>query len=266
MKKLVKVMLSAAMAFSMVAFSTGSISAAEDEEVITAGISPDYKPYEYLTKKNKMKGFDVDMAAWMEDYMTEQEGHTVTIEFKQMDFDNIITQIQGDQVDVGISGFTYSKKRKVEWSDPYLGTAQVAVVPTGSDITSLDDLKGKSLVAQTGATGEQAAKKVAKKDDSTQVTGLKNVQDIMNALSANQYDAAIVDSGVAANYVANGDFTLIDGTLMDEKNYIIAKEGNTEIIERFNDAIAAFLASEKYTELCEKYDMTPLDTTTEEAE
>ena len=46
---------------------------------------------------------------------------------------------------------------------------------------STADLEGKSLVAQTGATGEAAAKEVK----GAKVTGLKNVQDIMNALSAN---------------------------------------------------------------------------------
>ncbi len=172
-----------------------------------------------------------------------------------MDFDNIVTQLQGDQVDLGISGFTYSEDRKVEWSEPYLGSSQVAVVPNGSDITSVDQLEGKSLVAQTGATGEKAAKDV--KD--AQVTGLKNVQDIMNALSANQYDAAVVDSGVAKQYAQSGQFTTLDGSLLDEKNYIIAKEGNKEMIDKVNKAIEAFIASDDYKKLCDKYDLTPIE-------
>ena len=51
------------------------------------------------------------------------------------------------------------QKRKVEWSDPYLGSSQVAVVPKDSDIASTSDLEGKSLVAQTGATGETVCKR-----------------------------------------------------------------------------------------------------------
>lgn len=255
MKKVLKVLLSAAMVFTMVGFSTSqNIEAKEDKEVITVGISPDYKPYEYLTKKKKMVGFDIEMVDLFEAYLSEEEGKTVKFEFKQMDFDNIITQIQGNQVDVGISGFTYDKKRKVEWSEPYLGTAQVAVVPKGSDIASLKDLKGKKLVAQTGATGEKAAKKVKKAD----VTGLKNVQDIMNALSANQYDAAVVDSGVAKQYAQSGEYTILDGTLLDEKNYVIAKKGNTEMIERINTCIQKFKASDDYKKLCDKYGLEPL--------
>ena len=256
MKKFVKVALAAVMAVSVLGVSSTSVMAKKsNKEVITVGISPDYKPYESLNKKNKMVGFDIDMVKWFGKYLSKEEGKKVTFQFKQMDFDNIVTQLQGDQVDLGISGFTYSEDRKVEWSEPYLGSSRVAVVPNGSDITSVDQLEGKSLVAQTGATGEKAAKDV--KD--AQVTGLKNVQDIMNALGANQYDAAVVDSGVAKQYAQSGQFTTLDGSLLDEKNYIIAKEGNKEMIDKVNKAIEAFIASDDYKKLCDKYDLTPIE-------
>ncbi len=254
MKKIAKVALATVLAVSALGVSNTN-AMAKEKEVITVGISPDYKPYESLNKKNQMVGFDIDMVNWFEDYLSEEEGKTVDFKFKQMDFDNIVTQIQGDQIDIGISGFTYSEDRKVEWSNPYLGSSQVAVVPQGSEITSLDQLEGKALVAQTGATGEQAAKDVKDAD----VTGLKNVQDIMNALSANQYDAAVIDSGVANEYAQSGQYTVLEGTLMDEKNYIIAKEGNTEVIEKMNKAIDAFTKSKKYQKLCKKYNLTAIE-------
>ena len=173
-----------------------------------------------------------------------------------MDFDNIVTQLQGDQIDLGISGFTYAEDRKVEWSEPYLGSSQVAVLPKGSSIASLDDLKGKKIAVQTGSTGEEAAKEIEGAD----VTGLKNAQDIMNALSANQYDAAVVDLGVAKNYVSNGTFTMLDDSLVDEQNYVIAKLGNTEVIDKINKCIETLLASDEYQTLCDKYGLTPLET------
>ena len=172
-----------------------------------------------------------------------------------MSFDNIITQIQGDQIDIGISGFTYDEEREVEWSDPYIKTAQVAVVPNGSSIASVDDLVGKKLAAQTGATGEIAANEV----EGAEVSSVQNVQDIFTGLAANQYDAAIVDLGVAKQYVSSGNFTMIDGSLLDEENYVIAKKGNTEIIEKINKCIKAFIASDDYQTLCDEYDLLPLE-------
>lgn len=256
MKKFVKVALAAVMAVSVLGVSSTSVMAKKsNKEVITVGISPDYKPYESLNKKNKMVGFDIDMVKWFGKYLSKEEGKKVTFQFKQMDFDNIVTQLQGDQVDLGISGFTYSEDRVVEWSDPYLGTQQVAVVPNGSSITSNDQLVGKKLAAQTGATGEQAAKEVENAD----VVSMKNVQDIFNGLSSNQYDAAIVDLGVAKQYVSSGNFTQLNGSLMDEKNYVIAKKGNTKMIKLMNKCIKKFVASKDYDKLCKKYDLSPLE-------
>ena len=257
MNKLLKVGTAALLAATMVGCSSAPAddSTSKDSEVITIGVSPDYAPYESLTTDNELVGFDIDMAAWFEDYLTEEEGVTYSLEFKQMSFDNIITQIQGDQIDIGISGFTYDEEREVEWSDPYIKTAQVAVVPNGSSIASVDDLVGKKLAAQTGATGEIAANEV----EGAEVSSVQNVQDIFTGLAANQYDAAIVDLGVAKQYVSSGNFTMIDGSLLDEENYVIAKKGNTEIIEKINKCIKEFIASDDYQTLCDEYDLLPLE-------
>ena len=253
-KKIVIVALAFAMTLSLVGLGSQQVSAKDETETITVGISPDYKPYESLTKKNKMVGFDIDMVSHFQKYLSEEEGHTVKFKYKKMDFDNIITQINGGQVDVGISGFTYSKKRKVEWSDPYTKTGQVAVVAADSDMSSVDDLKDKKLVAQTGSTGEEAAK-----EQSSDTTGLKDVQDIMNAIKANQYDAAVVDSAVAKEYASSGEYKVLDGSLKDEKNYIVAKKGNKKMIKKINKAIKEFKSSDDYQKLCDKYGVLPLD-------
>ena len=179
----------------------------------------------------------------------------INLEFKQMDFDNIVTQLQGSQIDLGISGFTYDKERVVEWSNPYTATAQVAVLPKDSKIASAKDLEGKKIAAQTGATGENAAKAIKNAD----VVGMKNVQDIFNGLAAHQYDAAIVDLAVAKNYVNSGNFKMLDGSLLDEKNYIIAKKGNKEVIEKINKCIDKFLNSKDYNKLCDQYGLKKLE-------
>ena len=115
---------------------------------------------------------------------------------------------------------------------------------------------GTEVLAYDIYKDEEAAKEIEGAD----VTGLKNAQDIMNALSANQYDAAVVDLGVAKNYVSNGTFTMLDDSLVDEQNYVIAKLGNTEIIDKINKCIETLLASDEYQTLCDKYGLTPLET------
>lgn len=254
MKKLFKSLLVVALMFTMTACGKGDDSS-KDSVTLTIGISPDYPPYESLDTEGNIIGFDADMVALFEDYLTEEEGVEYKLEFKQMDFSNIVTSLQGDQLDLGISGFTYDEDREVEWSDPYTATAQVAVMPSDTNIKSVSDLEGKKIAAQTGSTGEDAAKAVKNAD----VVSMDDVQDIFTGLAAHQYDVAIVDIAVGQNYVNNGNFVYLDETLMDEENYIIAKKGNTEVIEKINKCIEKFLASDDYDQLCEKYGLKQLE-------
>ncbi len=254
MKKLLKVFLVLTMAFVVVACG-GNNDTTGDKTVITVGISPDYPPYESLTTSNEVVGFDVDMMKLFEGYLTEFFDGEFTFDLRIMDFDNIVTSIQGDQVDLGISGFTYAEDRDVEWSKPYTSTNQVAVMPVGTTVKTVADLEGKAIAAQAGSTGEYAAEDI----EGATVSTLKDVQNMFAGLAANQYDAVIVDIAVAKNYVNSGNFIMLEEPLLDEENYIIAKKGNTEIIEKINKCIDTFLASDDYNALCEQYGLTKLD-------
>lgn len=250
MKKLLKGLLVLALTLTAAACGNGD----NETKTISVGISPDYAPYELKMTDGSIEGFDIDMMDLFEGYLKEITGDTYEFELVEMEFDGIIGQLHGNQIDVGISGFTYDKDRVVEWSNPYLGTSQVAVLPKESTIQSSDDLSGKIIAAQTGATGEGVAKEIENAD----VKSISKVTDIFNGLAANQYDAAIVDLGVAKNYVANGDFVMLDEVLLDEKNYIIAKQGNTEMIDLMNKCIEKMLKSDDYQSLCDKHGLAPL--------
>lgn len=254
MKKLLKGFLAVAMALTLSACGGSTNNDTAEKKTISVGISPDYAPYELKQTDGSIEGFDIDMMDLFEGYLKEITGDEYEFELVEMEFDGIIGQLNGGQVDVGISGFTYAEDRVVEWSDPYLGTSQVAVVPEGSSIKTADDLKGKVIAAQSGATGYDVAQEIEGAD----ARSIGKVTDIFNGLAANQYDAAIVDLGVAKNYVANGGFTMLEEPLLDEKNYIIAKQGNTEMIDLMNQCIEKLLASDDYQKLCDKHGLSPL--------
>lgn len=256
MKKVIKVVLVMLMAF-IVSGCTSSEDKSDDGKKtvkISVGVSPDYAPYESLDTDGKIVGFDPDMLKQFEKYL-ETDTEKYEFEFIQMDFDNICTQIQAGQLDLGVSGFTYSEDRVVEWSEPYTATSQVAVVNPNSTIKSAADLKDKKIAAQTSTTGEDAANAIENAD----VVSLKDVKVMFEGLKANNYDAVIVDLAVAKNYVKEAGFVMIDESLMDEKNYIVAKEGNTELIKKINTCIEKFIASDEYTKLTDQYGLKKLE-------
>ena len=250
---ILKITVSAAAALSLSACSAAvtastSATATAAAKNIIIGISPDYPPFDTLSADGKLEGFDYDMGEWLFKWMNEN-GYNYTHEWKQMGFDTIISAIQSDQVDLGISGFTYAEDRKVLFSDPYYDSAQVAIVPADSTIATLDDLKGKTIGAQLGTTGETCANAV----EGATVKAVEDMGIIMEALKAGSDDAVILDIAVAENYAKTGDFKILDGTLLDENTYVIAKEGNTELMDAVNKALAAFKASDEFNEYKTKW-------------
>ncbi len=264
-KGLLKTALAAVMALGLTACGTdtaaGEPAAAEETaaaetaaaapaeaKMIFIGISPDYPPYDDLNADGSITGFDYDMGEWLFTWMNEN-GYNYDHEWKQMSFDTIISALQADQVDLGISGFTYDSERKVLFSEPYHESAEVALVNEDSDMKTVEDLKGKTIGAQLGTTGETCANEI---EDAT-VQAIEDMGICVESLKGGAYDAVIMDKPVAENYVAAGGYKILEGTLLDEQNYVIAKEGNDELMNAVNEAIKAFLESDDCAALKEKY-------------
>ena len=248
MKKLLKTLL-ITIVMSMVFCSCAKQNETDNGTVhVLIAISPDYPPYESITTTNDVEGFDIDMTEWLFDYLNKN-GYNYTFEWKQMSFDTIISAVQTDQVDLGISGFTYDAERKVLFSIPYFKSAEVVLVNKDSDIATVDDLKGKKIGAQMGTTGESCANEI----EDAEVMAIEDMGICVQTLKAGGVDAVVCDLAVANNYAATGDFKVLDEMLLDEDNYVIAKEGNTQLMEVINKAIEAFKASDDYDVFAKKW-------------
>lgn len=226
--------------------ATVALASCGQSTVLLVGTSPDYPPFESLDGDGQLIGFDMDlMAAIAEDINAE-------IEYKELDFTVIISSVQSDQIDIGLSGFTWSEERegKVLFSTPYYNSAQVAVVKADSGITTLDGLKGMKLLAGEGTTGMAAAKEIEGAD----VVSPDDYSLAFEMLKGGQADAVICDIGVAKSYCESSDFVMLDAYLNDaEEMCIILKNENTELLDEINESIAAFVLTDEYQDLLAKW-------------
>lgn len=242
MKKIIFGLLTLCLSFSLVACGSSS------KKTILVATSPDYPPYEIIDDNNKMVGFDIDMTKWLFDYLNK-EGKEYTYKWKKMSFDTIVSAVNTKQVDIGIAGFTYDKKRKVMFSDDYNTSSQIALVKADSDLKSVKDLTGKKIGVQLGSTAETAVKEV--KD--AEVSAVQDAKLMLETLKSGGLDAVILDVAVAKNYEATGQYRILEGSLLDEKTHIITNPSNKDLMKDINKAIKAFKESDDYLKLKKKW-------------
>jgi polar amino acid transport system substrate-binding protein len=121
-----------------------------------------YAPFEDFDKTSAtgFKGFDVDIISKIADSLG------LKLAIKDSDFDALQSGLllNSGQCDLGASAMTITDERakRLAFSDPYYDSKQSLLVPTDSDIKSIDDLAGKTLGVQKGTTGEAYAQENVK--------------------------------------------------------------------------------------------------------
>ena len=85
--------------------------------------------------------------------IAEKLGLTLVVD--DMDFGSVITSVQTGKSDIAMAGLTVTDERKenVDFTDSYATGVQVIIVPEDSDIQSVDDLEGKMIGCQESTTG-----------------------------------------------------------------------------------------------------------------
>lgn len=221
------------------------------EGTIIVGTSPDYPPFETLDTNGNLIGFDIDMMNELMDIINAQQGTNLKVEFKSLDFNNIIGALQANQIDIGVSGFTYSPDRDCFFSTPYLSSKQVIITREDTGITSAADLSGKKVGAGMATTGAEAV---------AEIEGAELVQPgdytvMFQALAAGQLDAVVCDEAVGDNYVASMNLVKCEEVFVDESMSIIANKTNTLVHDAINKAIEEYVTTDAYQALLEKWEL-----------
>ncbi|MFV0519883.1 MAG: transporter substrate-binding domain-containing protein [Lachnospirales bacterium] len=221
--------------------TTNELGLIEDGKIYAA-TNPTYAPFEYMDG-TEMVGFDIDLL----NEVAELAGLEVV--YTALDFDLIIPAVQSGQYDLGMSGISVTEERKelILFGDAYYSSAQVALLPKASAITSVDELKDGILGAGLGTTGESVAETL-----STDLT-LVDTDVALPMLNAGQLDAYICDLGVAQNAVATGNYIMLEEKIQSEEMSMVFEKENEALAAELNKHLATFMETDEYQALLEKY-------------
>lgn len=158
MKKLFTVFALVAMSlFILAATAFAAPYDAAKGKTYTIGTDTTFAPFEFENDKGEHTGIDIEL------YEAIAKEMGFKIDWKILGFSASVAALESGQVDGVMAGMSITDERKLKYdfSDSYYDCAIAVAVAADSPIATLDELKGKPVVAKTGTTGAIYAEKIA---------------------------------------------------------------------------------------------------------
>jgi polar amino acid transport system substrate-binding protein len=208
-------------------------------------------PFEYVdTDTGKIVGFDIDLMRAIAD----KAG--IEVEFKGIEWDALLAGLANGSVDAAISSITITEARQQQmlFSDPYHSAGQIIVVNSSNNtITGTANLNGKTVGVQSGTTGDDVVSDMS----GVNKQSYDDISVAFNALLINQIDAIVVDTPVAAGYLAAnpGQLKTVGEMLSAEEYGIAMPKGNEALMAKINTALAQIIADGTLDRIKQEWDV-----------
>jgi polar amino acid transport system substrate-binding protein len=232
----------------------GNGAASSDLELVTPGTLKvcseiPYKPFEY-EEDGEFTGFDIDL--------TREIATRLDLELEVLpsSFDGLESgaALNSQQCDLAASAMTITEERKanIDFSDGYYESEQSLLVPTGSDIASIEDLAGQSVGVQNNTTGEDYTR--ANAPEGTDITGFPGDSDMFNAIQAGQVDALLQDLPVNLTHTEDGQYEIVERyPTAEEYGFALEKGASANLLAAVNEQLQEMRDDGTYDELYAKY-------------
>ncbi|SDQ05824.1 amino acid ABC transporter substrate-binding protein, PAAT family /amino acid ABC transporter membrane protein, PAAT family [Streptococcus equinus] len=209
-----------------------------------------FAPFEYQNDSGKYEGIDVDLIK----AIAEQQGFN--IELSNPGFDAALNAVQAGQADAVIAGMSITDARKeiFDFSDPYYTSNILLAVKKGSSVKSYEDLNGMIVGAKNGTASYTWLSEHADQYGYS-LRAFDEASTMYDSLNSGSIDALMDDEAVLRYAIKQGRKfeTPIDGEKSGEYGFAVNKGANPELLEMFNNGLAALVKSGKYDKIVNKY-------------
>ena len=220
------------------------------QDTLTVCSDVPYPPFEDFDKSSPtgFKGFDIDI-------MTEVAKRLdLKLEVQDSAFDPLQSgaALNADQCDVAASAMTITpdREKNLDFTDGYYASKQSLLVPSDSDIASIDDLDGKKVGVQQGTTGKTYAEENATGAD---LISFPSDGEMFQAIKGGQVDALLQDLPVNLDHTKDGDFKIVETYDTNEEYGFAIKQGNTQLVEDINGALKDMRDDGTYDKIYNEY-------------
>ena len=217
--------------------------AATDKPTLTVAISPDFSPMEFVdtskTGQEQYVGFDITLA----NFIADELGMELVL--KPMSFEACQDAVENGDVDISISGYSFTPERaeRFSLSDHYYAgeneVAQAIIVPAdkGGTFTNAEEFDGLTIGAQTSSMQLSLAQNQL--PESTNIVEFENMDDAVNALLAGELDGLAVARGHGKAIIASHPELALSGfeftiAVQAANNVVLIQKGNDDLTKKIN--------------------------------
>ena len=217
-----------------------------EKETLVMATNAEFPPYEYH-EGEEIVGIDAEVAKAIADKIGME------LKIEDVAFDSIIPGVQAGKYDMGMAGMTVTPEREqsVKFSTSYAKGVQSVIVKEGSDIKTIDDIKGKKVGVQTSTTGDIYA---SEEYGDENITRFDNGAMATQALVSGKIDCVIIDNQPAKKYVEANDGLKILETAFAEEDYAICfNKDNADLQQKVNKALEELIKDGTVQKIVDKY-------------
>ncbi len=275
MKKILAIMLSMGLVFSMAACSksneqdkTQNAEVKNESEVettqdskntdsndskIIVGFDQNFPPFGYVGDDGNYTGFDIEMATECVKRMGKE------IVLQPIDWDAKDMELEAGTIDLIWNGFTMNgREDQYTWSKPYMDNSQVFVVKVDSGIKSSADLAGKVVEVQKESSAQSALEDEKHKDLLSSFGQFLTVDQYNTAfmdLEAGAVDAIGIDIGVAKFQLEGKEdkFVILEDAISTEQYGIGFLKGNEALRDEVESTLLEMVKDGTFAEISNKY-------------
>jgi L-cystine transport system substrate-binding protein/L-cystine transport system permease protein len=230
--------------------TTGIEAGSDDEPVVRVGTEGTYPPFSYVDPRSQqLTGYDIDVIKAVAD----QAGWR--LEFVQSPFDAIFPALDSGRIDVVANQVTINPDREALYlfSTPYTFSHGVIVTAADNDdITSLDDLEGKTTAQSETSNWAQVAR-----DAGAEVKSVEGFAEAAELVKQGRVDAIVNDNIAVLDYLAStgSKDVKIAGDAGDEvsRQAFTFRQSDTALRDQADAALKELSDSGELQKISEKY-------------
>lgn len=230
-------------------------TAANNETNLIVGFNAQFPPFGYQDDYGNYVGFDLALAEEVCD-----RNNWTFVPQPIIDWNSKKLELDGGEIDCLWSEFTINgREDEYTWTEPYFNNTKVVIVNKNSGISTLNDLKGKTIEVQQGSSALRILKNENKSlgDSVAEIKEVDGYDSALMDLESGVCDAVICDIGLGYYKITekfnNGNLEVLNETLSHEVYGVAFKKGNTDLRDQVQKTLDEMFKDGTVDEIAQNY-------------